>query len=146
MRAEVKLVGLKWIDGQALAPLLAIIIVAAELEGQIDTVESAALVPGNENRAVDGDPRLDIHARGEIEPVRVGRIEGNALDSHQAPVRIRAIEPIGQRNPQRGCHAPTIGSAHVGADVHQPRLGGMSVNARHHAAVDDLDALPVVGR
>ncbi len=83
------------IDNQSL-PHGASVLVPAKLEWHLGALPGLALVGGTQNLAVAG-PIVGISARREVNPLRVVRVEADAVDAHQVPVV--PAHPILQRNP-----------------------------------------------
>lgn|SRR5580704_6630627 len=95
-RAQVQDATIVWVDGQSLAHA-APRHVAAHFEGQVNPLESAALVGGTENRAVLARPLICVRSHREVNALRIARIDGNAL--HTAEIPVGEADPIEQGNP-----------------------------------------------
>jgi len=98
-------------------------LVAAHLDGHIGSLEGSALVI----RAKHGRVAPAIDAGGQIYALGIVGVHGNALDAGQGP--IRRANPIGDGNPPLRGIVPAIGTADVGARIHQTFLAGMRNDA-----------------
>ena len=117
-------------------------LVAAELERQVDALEAAPLVMRAQDGGVD---RLcaGVHACGEVQPLRIGRIDGEAVDPEQVLVLRR--DPVGQRLPATAGLVPAICAAHVGACVVQVAHRRVEEQTGDIAATTDAHVGEVVG-
>src|SRR5580704_2331779 len=83
--SQVKNVIVVGVNGQTLAHTAAGH-VAADLEGQVNSLESAAVVLRAEDRAVLARPFIGVGSDREIDAIRIARVNGNALDAAEVPV------------------------------------------------------------
>jgi len=139
-RAEVENVARLRIDRETLAGAAAGL-VAAKLHRDGRAFPSAPAVGRAEDRAVT-HVRMRVSAGGEIDALRVGGIEGEALDALEVP--IVAPEPVEQRLPGAAGAIPAIGAADIGARVRHAGRRRVKLDARDKAAAADGHATPRV--
>ncbi len=129
------------VDRQALA-VAAAVLVAAHLERHVRALEAPPAVGGAEDRAV-GRGRVGVGAAGEVQALRVGGVDRDALDAHQVAVPVP--EPVDERLPAFRAGVPAVGAADVGAAVAHVLRRRMEDDAGDEAAADHLHVLPGVG-
>jgi hypothetical protein len=105
-RYEIEDASVAGIDRETLA-VAAPVFVAAELEGHVGALEGAATVFRAENGAI-GSARVGIGAARQVDPIGVGRIDGDGLDAHQVHILIR--HPVQNRLPAMRGVIPASGS------------------------------------
>ena len=140
-REEVDVRAIVRVDKQALAGEAASV-VGAELDGQRNDVEVAALVRRDKDGAVAFEG-LGIGAGGKVEALRIVRIEPDGLGADV--VELRVVEEVSQRRPGLGGWLPAIGAADVGAGIADIAVGGLADNAGDEAAGNNLDIFVVEG-
>ena len=118
-RTHHELVRLERIHGKPL-PGRASVAVGAHLERRVVRAEGRASIPRHQECAAI---RIRIHSCRDIKPVRISRVERNALRTVEV-VLIRRME-IRQRRPGAVPGIPSIHAANVGARVNQSGLRGV---------------------
>jgi len=116
--------------------------VAAELDRHVGARERPPLIGRAEDRPV-GDLGRRVRPAGEVDLVRVARIDGDALDAHQVEVGVG--DPVEQRLPAVCLGVAPVGAADVGAGVEDVLGGRVEHEPVDEPAAHDLDALPGVG-
>lgn len=127
--------GVVRVDREPLAEA-APVLVSAHLERHRHDRPGRPLVARAQDRRLAGK----VHARGEIDDVRVERVGSDAFDAHVAADRSAVL----QRHPAAQPVIPSIRSAHVGAQIGQPPFGAAEDDVGREAAGADHDVFPFV--
>ncbi len=106
------------------------VLVAPELHGEVGALPGGPTVLGPQHGPVAG-PGLRVRPEGEVQPVRVGRVDGHGLHAEQVPVV--PADVVGQRDPPVGPVVPAVGTADVGTGVGESADGGVEENAGDEA-------------